>query len=97
MKLDGHYADAKIVGDLLVDAAARYLLEHDTYHANEPLLSSPAYGLLVGIADGLGDFFAGAPVDVDYGEQRAVELRAMAAQLARIVEETTQPALSNRG
>jgi hypothetical protein len=39
------------------------VLDHDAYHANEPLLRSAAMGLGVEISDALGDFFAGHPVD----------------------------------
>ncbi|MDP9257401.1 MAG: hypothetical protein M3Q31_12705 [Actinomycetota bacterium] len=66
------------------------MLAHDTYEANEPLLRSAAMGLLVGISDALGDFFAGRPVDPRAGTVRACELQAMVDHLGRIVQATTQ-------
>jgi hypothetical protein len=69
--------------------AASNMLDHDTYHANEPLLRSAAMGLLVEISDALDDFFAGRPCDPRQGPVRACELRAMVDHLGHIVEATT--------
>lgn len=70
--------------------AARNMLDHDTCHANEPLLRQAAMGLLVEISDALDGFFAGLHCDPRQGPVRECELRAMVDHLGRIVQAATQ-------